>query len=184
MKVMVILAEGFEEIEAITIIDILRRANISVISVGLTSRTITGSHSITISSDSLIDDELSKLSEYQMVVLPGGLPGSNNLRDDSRIISLLQKMNQEKKYTAAICAAPIVLAKAGLLDGKKATSYPGQLEKLSLPTTQVVKESVVVDGTVITSGGPATAIEFSLALVEILVGNQKRNDLAEKLLFR
>ena len=181
-KVMVILAEGFEEIEAVTIIDILRRANIDVVSVGLISKTIKGSHNIIILSDSLLDSELDKLSEYQMVVLPGGLPGSYNLRDDDRVISLLQKLNQEKKYTAAICAAPIVLAKAGLLDGKKATSYPSQLEKLSLTTTTIVKESVVVDGTVITSRGPATAIEFSLTLVETLVGRQKRDELAGNLL--
>lgn len=182
-KVLVLLAEGFEEIEAISIIDVLRRAEIDVITVSTSKdKKVTGAHSISVISDSLLDTEVNNYDSYDMVVLPGGLPGAYNLRDDNRVIEFIQKMNSVGKYTAAICAAPIVFAKAGILEGKLATSYPGHLEKLNLKNTNLTKDRVVIDGKVITSRGPATALEFALALVEILAGESKKIDLSNKML--
>jgi 4-methyl-5(b-hydroxyethyl)-thiazole monophosphate biosynthesis len=110
--------------------------------------------------------------DYDMVVLPGGMPGATHLKDDARIIELLKKMAAAGKYTAAICAAPMVLAEAGLLDGKQATSYPGFLDALFGVTVSTA--AVVQDGKVLTSRGPGTAMDFALALVEALDGAEKR----------
>jgi 4-methyl-5(b-hydroxyethyl)-thiazole monophosphate biosynthesis len=109
---------------------------------------------------------------YDMVVLPGGMPGASHLKDDARILDLLKKMAASGKYTAAICAAPMVLAEAGLLKGKQATSYPGFLD--ALPGVTVSAAAVVQDGKVLTSRGPGTAMDFALALVEALAGSEKR----------
>ncbi len=135
---------------------------------------ITASRGVTIEPDTDLDSVLN--NDYDMIVLPGGLPGADYLNSDPRIRNLLQKMAASKKYTAAICAAPKVLAHAGLLDGKKATSYPGFLENLELPNTQLCEDPVVKDGRVITSRGPGTAMDFALELIEILAGAEKRNE--------
>ena len=164
MSVAVLFAEGFEEIEAITIVDVLRRAEIKTYMVGLESLTVTGAHDIRMKMDCLLRDLTE--SELVMTVLPGGLPGSTNLRDSKEVITHLKGMNHLGKYTAAICAAPIALEKAGLLEGKKATSYPAFEEQLTSADYQ--QERVVQDGNIITSRGPATALEFSLKLVEVL----------------
>jgi len=105
-------------------------------------------------------------------VLPGGMPGASHLKDDVRILELLKKMAAAGKYTAAICAAPMVLAEAGLLKGKQATSYPGFLD--GLPGVTISAAAVVQDGTVLTSRGPGTAMDFALALVEALAGTEQR----------
>ena len=173
-RVLVPLAEGCEELEAITIVDLLRRAGIEVTTAGLNKGMITASRGVTIEPDTDLDSVLN--NDYDMIVLPGGLPGADNLDSDPRIRNLLQKMAACKKYTAAICSAPKVLAHAGLLDGKKATSYPGFLENLELPNTQLYEDPVVKDGRVITSRGPGTAMDFALELIEILAGAEKRNE--------
>ncbi|MCK5668089.1 MAG: DJ-1/PfpI family protein, partial [Gammaproteobacteria bacterium] len=111
-----------------------------------------------------------------MIVLPGGLPGADHLDNDERIRSVIKKMANDDKYTAAICAAPKVLANAGVLAGKKATSYPGFLDGLDLPDTTLCDEAIVKDGKVITSRGPGTAIDFALELIEVLSGKEKRNE--------
>ena len=111
-----------------------------------------------------------------MIVLPGGLPGADNLRDDDRIIERLRSMSAAGKYTAAICAAPKVLAHAGLLQGKRATSFPGALETDSIPELDYLERPVVMDGNVITSRGPGTAMDFALALIELLAGKQRRDE--------
>lgn len=170
--VLVPLAQGFEEIEAITVIDILRRAGITVVSAGLNMHPVKASRGTVLIPDSTLDAALE--STYDMVVLPGGQPGSNNLRADQRILTLLKHMNQRNKYVAAICAAPSVLAAAGLLDGKRATSFPGVLD--AFPRIQQQSDAVVVDGNIITSRGPGTAMEFALKLVELLAGSVKRQE--------
>ena len=170
--VLVPLAQGCEEIEAITVIDILRRAGITVVSAGLDTHPVRASRGTMLIPDCTLDAALE--SSYDMVVLPGGQPGSNNLKADGRILALLKHMNQQNKFVAAICAAPSVLATAGLLDGKQATSFPGALD--AFPGVQQQPDAVIVDGHIITSRGPGTAMDFALTLVELLAGNAKRRE--------
>lgn len=167
-RVLLPLAEGFEEIEAVTIVDLLRRAGIEVHTASLAGKRVTGSHGITVEADMSLDAV--ETADYDMIVLPGGMPGADHLKQDARVIDLLRRFRSEDRYTAAICAAPGVLAHAGLLDGRRATSFPGFLRADSAPGLQLSEEPVVVDGKVVTSRGPGTAIEFSLALIELLAG--------------
>ncbi len=169
-KVLVLLAQGCEEIEAVTIIDILRRAGIETTSAGLDDLPVLASHGVILLPDTTLD--LAQHQEFDMIVLPGGLPGTDNLRADKRLIALLQHMAQQGKYIAAICAAPSVLAAAGLLDGRKATCYPTCLD--AFPEVALQGDAVVEDGKLITSRGPGTAMDFALALVERLAGKDKR----------
>jgi len=169
-RVLVPLPEGFEEIEAVTVVDLLRRAGIEVRTASLAGRQVTGSHGIRIEADITIDAV--DAADYDMIVLPGGMPGADHLKNDARVVSLLQRFASAGRYTAAICAAPGVLAHAGLLEGRTATSFPGFLRPDSAPGLQLSDAPVVVDGTVITSRGPGTAIEFSLALIELLAGRE------------
>ena len=164
-KVAVILANGFEEIEALTVVDVLRRANITCHMVGFED-TVTGSHAIQVQTDRVFDGNL---SEYDMIVLPGGMPGSTHLRDNESLISELQKFEEIGKKVAAICAAPIALNQAGLLEGRNFTCYDGVQEQIA--NGHYHKETVVVDGNVITSRGPATALAFAYHLVETLGGD-------------
>jgi 4-methyl-5(b-hydroxyethyl)-thiazole monophosphate biosynthesis len=172
-RVLVPLAQGCEELEAVTIIDLLRRAGLEVVSAGLDDQPITASRGVKLIPDTSLDDALKQ--DYDMVVLPGGLPGADHLDNDPRIQDLLIKMANSEKFTAAICAAPKVLASAGLLEGKRATSFPGTLEKLNLSNTQLETDPVVQDGKIITSRGPGTAMDFALALIEQLEGKEKRD---------
>jgi protein deglycase len=171
-KVLVPLAQGCEELEAVTIIDLLRRAEITVTTAGLDSEPVTASRGTVIIPDTNLDTALK--DKYDMIVLPGGLPGADHLENDERIKNSLIKMANSEKIIAAICAAPKVLANAGLLDNKKATSYPGFLDDAN--NTELSNEAVVVDGKVITSRGPGTAIDFALTLIESLEGKEKRDE--------
>lgn len=173
-KVLVPLAEGCEELEAVTVIDLLRRAAIDVVVAGLQPGIVKASRGTLLVPDCTLDVALHE--SYDMVVLPGGMPGMTHLRDDPRIIHLLQKMAREGKYTCAICAAPAVLAAAGLLAGKTATSYPGFVDKMNLPDTTFSNDAVVKDDKVITSRGPGTAMDFSLELIETLLGRARRDE--------
>ena len=167
-RVLVPLAGGFEEIEAVTVIDLLRRADIEVIAASLEPGRVKGSHDIALEPDMELDAALA--GDFDMIVLPGGMPGAANLAADPRIIAVLRRMAEDGRPTAAICAAPSVLAKAGLLDGRRATSYPGFLSADSAPGIRLTDEPVVSDGTVITSRGPGTAMDFALSLIEHLQG--------------
>lgn len=172
-KVLVPLAQGCEELEAVTIVDLLRRAEIEVVTAGLGEGPVRASRGTVLVPDKGLDEALE--AEYDMVVLPGGMPGMENLKKDARILALLRKMAEERRYTAAICASPVVLAEAGLLGGRKATGYPGFLEGLSRDDIRLSAAPVVRDGTVITSRGPGTAMDFSLELVEVLSGRERRD---------
>lgn len=172
-KVLVPLAEGCEELEAVTIIDLLRRAGIEVVVAGLQSGTVTASGGVVLQPDTTLDTALEQ--EYDMVVLPGGGPGSDRLNKDDRIRDLLRHMANSKKFTAAICAAPKVLVNAGVLNDKTATCYPGVMDSQTLPGLDT-KQAVVQDGKVITSRGPGTAMDFALTLIENLVGKAKRDE--------
>src|SRR5574340_1038288 len=132
-KVLVPLAQGCEEVEAVTIIDLLRRAGIEVVSAGLDGQPVKASRGVVLLPDTTLDAALQQ--DFDMVVLPGGMPGMTHLRNAPGIIALLQQMAAAGKYTCAICAAPAVLADAGLLAGKSATSYPGFVDKMNLPDT-------------------------------------------------
>jgi len=173
-NVLVPLAQGCEELEAVTVVDLLRRAGIEVVTAGLDEQPVRASRGLVLLPDMSLEKALQQ--DYDMIVLPGGLPGADNLGDDERIIERLRSMSAAGKYTAAICAAPRVLAKAGLLDGKRATSYPGTLETDTIPGLDYQDTAVVMDGTVITSRGPGTAMDFSLSLIELLAGKQKRDE--------
>lgn len=173
-KVLVPLAEGCEELEAVTIIDLLRRAGIEVVTAGLQPGIVKASRGTQLVPDATLDAVLRV--EFDMIVLPGGMPGAQHLREDPRIIALLKKMAEQGKYTAAICAAPTVLAEAGLLVGKRATSYPGFLDKLDVPGMAYLKDAVVKDGKILTSRGPGTAMDFALALIEALAGKARRDE--------
>ena len=164
-KVAVILANGFEEIEAVAVIDVLRRAQVQVVVAALEGDSAIGSHNIRVAADCSID-ELGR-SDLDGVVLPGGMPGATTLRDDGRVRALVQELNQAGKLVCAICAAPIALDAAGVIAGRCATSYPGhELQDADYRTERVVEEE-----NLITSRGPGTAIEFALTLVRRLVGH-------------
>ncbi len=178
-RVLVTLAPGFEEIEAITVIDLLRRGGLEVIVASLDGAAVTGSHAIQVTPDMDLDAALEL--EMDMVVLPGGLPGADNLEADSRVIELLRRMADSERFTAAICAAPKVLAAAGVLDGKRATSYPGFLDEGNTPGLRLENRPVVRDGKVITSRGAGTAMDFALTLIESLKGSSKRDEVERAL---
>jgi 4-methyl-5(b-hydroxyethyl)-thiazole monophosphate biosynthesis len=167
---LVLFAEGSEELEAVTIVNILRRGGVSVSLSGLTSGALRGSRGITLQPDTTLEAVLSQ--EFDMIVLPGGQPGTNNLKADARVLQLVKKMYAQGKYVTAICAAPSVLATAGLLDGKRATSFPTALN--NFPNVNLQAAAVVEDGKLITSRGPGTAMDFALTLLERLVGAAKR----------
>lgn len=171
-SVLIPLAQGCEELEAVTLIDLLRRAGIEVITAGLDTQPVTASRGTRLLPDTTLDVALQR--EYDMVVLPGGQPGADNLDQDPRIRALLQRMQAQDKYLAAICAAPKVFANAGVLAGKRATGFPGVLETLHLNDVQISNQPVVMDGKVITSRGPGTAMDFALQLIELLTGTAQR----------
>ena len=178
--ILVPLAEGFEEIEAVTIIDVLRRADLEVVVAGLPGGPVTGSHGITIRPDVFIEDV--DPEHYGMIVLPGGMPGASNLRDDERVQNLVAGIRDRSGITAAICAAPKVLLNAGLLDGHKATAYPGVIDGQMTVGAKLLSDAVVTDGRVVTSRGPGTAMDFALTLIEQLLGPEQRRAVEEPLM--
>jgi 4-methyl-5(b-hydroxyethyl)-thiazole monophosphate biosynthesis len=175
-KVLVLLAEGFEEIEAVTCIDVLRRGEIQVTTASLGARLVRGAHALSVEADTTLDGL--DTQGFDALVLPGGMPGSKHLRDDSRVIELVRRFVKAGKITAAICAAPTVLEKAGVLAGRRATSFPGE----AIPSARFEESSVVEDGPIITSRAAGTAFPFALALVRRLVGVDKAEELRDVML--
>lgn len=176
--VVVPLAPGFEEIEAVTIADTLRRAGVEVTLAGLEPGPVTGSHGITVQPDATLDTV--RAEELDMAVLPGGMPGAANLRDHRGVQELLRAMAAAGRWCAAICAGPIALGAAGVCAGRSVTSFPGFADQI--PAGSYLEDRVVVDGPVITSRGPGTALEFALVLVEKLEGSQAAADLQQRML--
>lgn len=181
-RVLVPLAEGCEELEAVTIIDLLRRAKINVITAGLKPGPITASRGVVLLPDVLLEKVLE--DNFDMVVLPGGLPGADYLDQDPRVHLLLKSMLANNKFIAAICAAPKVLAGAGLLANRRVTSYPGVLDKMIDHDFIYTGDAVTVDGLIITSRGPGTAMDFALQLIEILVDKTARDAVEMELVRR
>ncbi|MGH8657020.1 MAG: DJ-1 family glyoxalase III [Gammaproteobacteria bacterium] len=180
VRVLVPLAPGCEELEAVTIIDLLRRAGVEVTAASLDGGTVRASRGVCLVPDTSLEQALQ--GEFDMVVLPGGLTGAENLNADPRIHPFLVSMAEKGRYITAICAAPTVLGNAGLLAGKIATAYPGSLEALHLSGVTLSADPVVVDGTVVTSRGPGTAMDFALVLIEVLVGKGKRQEVEARLM--
>ncbi len=169
-RVLILLAPGFEEIEAVTIIDILRRAGVEVTVAGTVEGPIEGSRRVKLLADLSIDRVAG--GDYEMIILPGGQPGTNNLAADDRVARILKEAAAKEKYISAICAAPSILAAAGFLDGKKATSHPSVRERMG--GADYSEARVVVDGRWVTSRAPGTAMEFAFALVRLLAGGKRQ----------
>jgi 4-methyl-5(b-hydroxyethyl)-thiazole monophosphate biosynthesis len=178
-RVLVPLAAGFEEIESVTVIDILRRTGADVVVAGLTGKSVTGSHRITIIADALLDEV--KDQDFDLIVLPGGMPGAKNLKADSRVQEIIRRHEQAGKLIAAICAAPIVLADAGILDNRKFTVHPSQVNNIRLSAQD---SPVEVDRGVITGQAAGAAMKFAFTLVEQLYGQEKVREINRSVLFR
>ena len=173
------LADGFEEIEAITPVDLLRRAGKIVVTVGIGGKIITGSHNIPVTAD-ITDSQLYLGEDLEMIILPGGMPGTLNLEKNENVQKAIDFCSSNNRYIAAICAAPSILGHKGLLDGKNAVCYPGienQLDGANIGT-----EPVVADGKIITSRGAGAAVKFGLKLVEILVSLDASKKLADSII--
>jgi len=179
-RVLVPLAQGCEEIEAVTIIDLLRRAGIEVVTAGLDAEPVTASRGTVLVPDTVLDRILE--DHFDMIALPGGQPGADHLNQDSRIHRLITRLADQARYVAAICAAPQVLAKAGLLNGRRATSYPGAIAADVYPAINLAEDPVVVDDKIVTSRGPGTAMDFALQLIELLAGRDRRAEVESKLM--
>ncbi len=163
-----------------TIIDLLRRAEVQVVTAGLEEGPVTASRGTRLLPDTRLEEVSDQ--EFEMIVLPGGLPGAIHLEKDARLREMLVRHRAAGRYTAAICAAPKVLASAGLLDGKTATSYPGTVIAADFPRANLVEAPLVVDGTVVTGRGPGSAMDFALQLIELLQGRDRRDQVESALL--
>jgi protein deglycase len=179
-RALVPLAEGCEELEAVTVIDLLRRASVDVVTAGLDGEPVRASRGTTLLPDTTLDAVLAEA--FDLIVLPGGQPGANNLNADPRVHELLRRQAERGGWCAAICAAPLVLADAGLLDGREATSFPGVLRADAHPDVRLSEAPVVTDGNIVTSRGPGTAMDFALHLIELLLGREQRDAVEAKLM--
>lgn len=179
-KVLLCLADGFEEIEAIVPIDLMRRAGMHVVLAGVGASTVTGSRGVSIISDGELADFT--LETFDAVMLPGGMPGASNLAASWEVNERVIAMFNEGKLVAAICAAPaVVLGTAGILEGRRATCYPGA--ESYAPGVRFVKEPVVIDGNLITAQGPGVASQFAFAVIEALLGSKKAKEVGEGALY-
>ena len=180
-NIAIFLAEGFEEIEALTVVDICRRAGLTIDMVSVMGALqVTGSHGIEVKADKLLDDV--KFDEMDMLVLPGGMPGTTNLEKTEKLMEQVRAFDAAKRYISAICAAPGVFGRAGLLQGKKACVFPGLEGELKGADVQMTETTV--DGHILTSRGMGTAIPFGLAIVERFCGKEAADELGKKIVFR
>jgi 4-methyl-5(b-hydroxyethyl)-thiazole monophosphate biosynthesis len=174
-KVLLVLADGFEEIEALTPVDMLRRAQVDVVIAGLSGMEQTSARGVRVGCDALFSDVRSSAASFDALILPGGGKGADHLAASESVRAFLLEMHASGKLVAAICAAPaVVLARAGVLDGRTATCYPGMETGFGIKTT-FSDQPVVVDGNIVTSRGAGTALAFSLTLVELLCGTVERD---------
>ncbi|MDD5948946.1 MAG: DJ-1/PfpI family protein [Lachnospiraceae bacterium] len=165
--VYIFLADGFETIEALTVVDMLRRAGIGIQTVSMQAdTTVTSAHKIAVQADVMLSDVTEQ--EAEMYVLPGGIPGTPNLRSSDTLMQMLEKQYKEGKYIAAICAAPGIFSELGFLKGRHAICYPSYEEQLEQEGAFLVREGAVVDGNVITGRGMGTAIDFAAAIITVL----------------
>ena len=179
-KVFLFLAEGFEEVEALTPVDLLRRAGINCITVSISDKLeVTGSHGITIKADRIFDEK--ECIEGDAIILPGGMPGTINLSKHYGLKNVIIEYDKRKKLIAAICAAPTVLGEMGLLEGYKATCYPEFEDKLF--GADVLTEKYVNDKNFVTSRGVGTSIPFALKIIEILEGEDTMNNIKNQIVF-
>ena len=174
------LAEGFEEIEALCVLDLLRRNKIETKTVGVTGKTVNGAHNIPVICD-VTENELNINESFDMIILPGGLPGSDNLHASTVVDAFIKKANEENKFICAICAAPYVLGVRGILKNKKATCYPGFQDKLEGAT--YVNEGVVHDGKIITGRAMGSATDFALEIIEALLGKEAREKTKSSIIY-
>lgn len=180
-KVGIFVANGCEEIEALTVVDLLRRAQIDIEMISITDdKLISGAHGIDFWAD--VTKNEANFSMYDGIILPGGLPGTDYLREDAKVKSVIQEFNAKGKLVAAICAAPTVLENAGILENKKVTSYPSCEDKFK--KSVYLNESVVADENIITSRGMGTAIDFSLEIIKFLKDEQTAQKLAEAIVYK
>lgn len=180
-KTAIFLADGFEEIEALTVVDLLRRANIEISTVSIMGRkNVTGSHSITVEADALLEE--TDFDSLDMLILPGGMPGTTNLADCKALTDKIKEFDEKGKMLCAICAAPTVFGKLGILKGKKACCFPGREDDLLGADVQT--SSVTKDGHFITSRGMGTAIDFGLAIIEHYQGSDAATSMASKIVYR
>lgn len=177
--VYIFLANGFEEVEGLTSVDLLRRsgADVKMVSI-MESQTVIGAHGICVKADMMFDQIR---EEADLLVLPGGMPGTNYLKEHEGLAALLKEYNERKQWIGAICAAPGVFGKLGFLEGRRVTSYPGCLDGCSYG--EYCEDTVVVDGHIITSRGVGTAIDFALTLIEILSGKEEAAKIADSILY-
>ncbi len=182
MNILMLISNGFEEVEALTVVDLLRRGGVKVNMCSMTGDSVLhGSHGIDVIANSVWKNDEFDFDEYDGVVLPGGLPNAHTLRDDERVIDIVKHFALQNKITAAICAAPCVLERAGLLKGKEATSYPGCIDEKQCNYQEI--PTVVCDN-VVTSRGVGTAIDFALSLLRVLKGPDVAADISEAILYR
>lgn len=179
-QICVFLADGFEEIEALTVVDVLRRAGVEVITVSIKAdKAVTGRSNITVLADCTFEEM--DFEKTELLVLPGGMPGTTNLQEYAPLTALLQRFYEEKKLLSAICAAPMILGGLGFLKGRKATIYPGMEENLI--GAQPLTDRVVVDEFITTSRGMGTAIPFALSLTAQLLGEEKAEEIKKSIVY-
>lgn len=179
-KIVVMLSKGFEEIEALTVVDVLRRVGVDCKTCSISEeKMVKGTHNIYVKADILLKDF--KEYDFSGIVLPGGMPGATNLRDNKQVIEIIKQFNKENKLIAAICAAPIILKEADIIENKNITSYPGFEEELK--GANYKEDRVVQHDNIITSRGPSTALDFAFKILENIIDRKELQELKEAMLY-